>query len=50
LYFVIEDNHEEPTQFKEKYIEKAVDALISGKKTEVNFTKAIGCGIKVAEN
>jgi peroxiredoxin len=42
----IDDNSEEPTQVKEKYLENAVDALIAGKPVPTAETKAIGCSIK----
>ena len=45
----IDDNHEEAEAVKEKYVENAVNALLEGSKPKVTFTKAIGCGIKVAE-
>ena len=42
----IDDNSEEPSEVKEKYVENAVDALLAGKEVPVKQTKAIGCGIK----
>ena len=42
----IDDNSEEPSLAKEKYVGTAVDALIAGKDISVKETKAIGCGIK----
>ncbi|MCS7073738.1 MAG: thioredoxin family protein [Bacteroidia bacterium] len=42
----IDDNSENSAKVKEKYVEKAVDALLKGKKPNPNFTKAIGCSIK----
>jgi len=45
----IDNHHEEPNKVTEKYVEDAVNALLKGDKPEVNFTKAIGCSIKVAE-
>jgi len=45
----IDNNHEEPAKVTEKYVEAAVNALLKGEKPEINFTKAIGCSIKVAE-
>ncbi|MCB0527038.1 MAG: thioredoxin family protein [Saprospiraceae bacterium] len=42
----IDDNSEEPTEVKEKYLENAIDALRSGKEVGVKETKAIGCTIK----
>jgi len=43
----IDDNHEDALLIKERYIEKAVDALLTGNEISVNQTKAIGCTIKV---
>lgn len=42
----IDDNSEDPTAVKEKYVGSAVDALLSGQDVAVKETKAIGCGIK----
>lgn len=42
----IDDNSEEPSQVKEKYLENAIDALIDGREVAVKETKAIGCSIK----
>ncbi len=42
----IDDNSEEPSEVKEKYVENAVDALLMGNEVRVKQTKAIGCGIK----
>ncbi|WP_422107606.1 thioredoxin family protein [Winogradskyella sp.] len=43
----IDDNYKDAGAVKEKYVEKAVDALLDGKAVEVNQTRAIGCSIKV---
>jgi len=43
----IDDNHENASQVNEKYIENAVEALLSGNEITVKQTKAIGCTIKV---
>ncbi|MDP3445555.1 MAG: thioredoxin family protein [Ignavibacteria bacterium] len=43
----IDNNHEEPDQVTEKYVDDAVETLLEGKLPEKNFTKAIGCSIKV---
>ncbi|MDM1046159.1 thioredoxin family protein [Myroides sp. 1354] len=43
----IDDNYEDASQVSEKYVEKAVDALLAGKKIEQTQTVAIGCSIKV---
>lgn len=42
----IDDNSEDETLVKEKYVENAVDAMRSGQEIAVKETKAIGCGIK----
>ncbi|MFN0015925.1 MAG: thioredoxin family protein [Saprospiraceae bacterium] len=42
----IDDNHEEPSAVKEKFLENAVDALMAGKEIATTETKAIGCTIK----
>jgi peroxiredoxin len=42
----IDDNHEDAKAVKNKYVENAVDALLSGKQPNPNFTKAIGCSVK----
>lgn len=43
----IDDNYQDPTAVKTKYVENAVDALLEGKQIEQTETKAIGCSIKV---
>jgi peroxiredoxin len=42
----IDDNSEDASAVKEKYLENAVDALLAGKPVPTAETKAIGCGIK----
>ncbi len=42
----IDDDTQNTKQEKIKYVESAVNALISGKQPEVTATKAIGCSIK----
>jgi peroxiredoxin len=42
----IDDSPNDPKAVKEKYVENAVDALLSGKDVPVATTKAIGCSIK----
>lgn len=42
----IDDNSDSEKEVKEKYVENAVDALLSGKPVAVTETKAIGCTIK----
>lgn len=43
----IDDNYKDAALVKNKYVEIAVDALISGVDFEVHKTKAIGCSIKL---
>lgn len=43
----IDDNYQDEAAVKTKYVENAIDALLSGKEIEVKETKAIGCSIKV---
>jgi peroxiredoxin len=43
----IDDNTEDATAAKQKYVEAAVDALLAGKDVALTSTKAIGCGIKI---
>ena len=47
LQAMIDDNYQDASQVEDKYVEDAVDAMLSGTKIEVTLTKAIGCGIKV---
>lgn len=42
----VDDNYEDASEVKKKYVEEAVDALLAGKKVEITETKAIGCSIK----
>jgi peroxiredoxin len=42
----IDDNYEDASAVKEKYVEDAVDALLANKTVKVKTTKAIGCTIK----
>ena len=42
----IDDSVREPESVDKKFVEEAVDALLAGKKVEVETTKAIGCSIK----
>jgi peroxiredoxin len=44
----IDNNHQDASAVSEKYLENAVNALIKGDKPAVDFTKAVGCTIKVA--
>lgn len=43
----IDDNYQDASAVKEKYVEKAVNALLDGKEVEPKTTRAIGCTIKV---
>lgn len=45
----IDNNHQDASSATEKYVESAVEALKGGKKPSPDFTKAIGCTIKVAQ-
>ena len=42
----IDNNHKDPDAADKKYVEDALDALISGETMPTTFTKAIGCTIK----
>lgn len=43
----IDDNYQDEKAVNKKYVEDAVDALLSGKEIEEKQTRAIGCSIKV---
>lgn len=43
----IDDNYEDANDVSVKYVENAVDALLTGKKVPLENTVAIGCTIKV---
>lgn len=43
----IDDNFQDANAVKTKYVENAVDALLSGKEIKVTETRALGCTIKV---
>lgn len=43
----IDDNHEDTSAVKIKFVENAVDALLKGEEVMQKETKAIGCSIKV---
>ena len=45
----IDDNYENADAVKQTYLTDALDALIAGKNPDPDFTKAIGCTIKVKE-
>ncbi|PQJ22900.1 thioredoxin family protein [Tenacibaculum sp. SG-28] len=42
----IDDSSRDENNVKERFVEKAVDALIAGEKPAVTYTRAIGCSIK----
>ena len=42
----IDDNADDPSAVKTKYLENALDEIIAGKEVTTNSTKAIGCTIK----
>ncbi|TMU50486.1 thioredoxin family protein [Flagellimonas algicola] len=43
----IDDNYQDASKVKEKFVESAVDAMLAGKEIEVTKTRALGCRIKV---
>lgn len=43
----IDDNYQDASAVNQKYVENAVDALLSGKEVPETKTRAIGCSIKV---
>lgn len=43
----IDDNYKDASDVSERYVEKAVDALLAGKPVAQTTTVAVGCGIKV---
>lgn len=42
----IDDNYQDASKVEEKFVENAVDALLSSEEIAVKTTRAIGCGIK----
>jgi peroxiredoxin len=42
----IDDNYDDPTQVKSKYLRDALDAVLSGTTPSIPETKPIGCSIK----
>ena len=42
----IDDNYKDAAAVSRKYVEEAVDALLSGKEVKEKETRAIGCSIK----
>jgi peroxiredoxin len=45
----IDDNYRDPSAVRERFLTNAIDALLQGNKPDPDFTRAIGCTIKVAE-
>lgn len=45
----IDDNSSDASKVKVKYVEDALNELLTGKEVTTNFTKAIGCSIKWKE-
>lgn len=43
----IDDNYQDASAVKQKYVENAVDALLEGREVKEKMTRAIGCSIKV---
>jgi len=43
----IDDNYKDVAEVKEKYLENAIAAVMKGEEVNPNYTKAIGCSIKV---
>jgi peroxiredoxin len=43
----IDDNYQDSSSVQQNYLSNAIDNLIAGKDPDPNFTKAIGCTIKV---
>jgi peroxiredoxin len=42
----IDDNYQDQSAVKKRYIEDAIEALLQNKEPEPSFTKAIGCSVK----
>jgi peroxiredoxin len=42
----IDDNHQDVAKVENKYLSNAINAVISGRNPDPNFTRAIGCTIK----
>jgi hypothetical protein len=43
----IDDNYQDADAVEEQFLEDAIEALLAGNKPNPDFTKAIGCTIKV---
>lgn len=46
----IDDNAQDASAVEKRYLENAIDALMNGKMPDPDFTKAIGCSIKVKKS
>ncbi len=44
----IDDNYRDASAVEERYLANAIEALLEGRKPDPDFTRAIGCTIKVA--
>ncbi len=44
----IDDNYRDASAVEERYLANAIEALIDGRRPDPDFTRAIGCTIKVA--
>lgn len=42
----IDDNHKDPSKVEKRYLEEALEAVVSGKGPSTSESKSIGCGIK----
>ena len=42
----IDDNYQDAGAVETRYVEAAVDAMLSGSQIEIETTRAIGCSIK----
>ena len=45
----IDDNYEDPSKVKSKFVDNAINSLLKGKDPEPDYTKAIGCSIKYSK-
>ncbi len=46
----IDDNYRDATAVEERYLANAIKAIMDGRRPDPEFTRAIGCTIKVQEN
>lgn len=46
----LDDNYKSASDVEEKYVEKAIDAMMAGDEVSNQSTKAIGCSIKLRES